>query len=247
MRHLLATAVFAAFALNASAAPVDLSALNLAGSAQLAGGDLQLTSGSGQAGAGWIKNAVSTSASFSTTFSFSLQGQGFNGNMADGIALAFQNKGNKAVGNGGADVGYWSLDGVGSIIQTWHNNTIGLSTNGVVQGVQSAGWNLGASQNVTGTETVSYNAATHVLSMNGSFLDGSTGITHTAGDSAVVDLGSKFGSSMYLGFTGGTGGSYADQRITGFEVSAVPEPESYAMLLAGLGLVGCIARRRKAA
>jgi hypothetical protein len=29
-------------------------------------------------------------------------------------------------------------------------------------------------------------------------------------------------------------------------VSAVPEPETYAMLLAGLGLVGAIARRRKA-
>ncbi|WP_229215470.1 FxDxF family PEP-CTERM protein [Duganella sp. CY15W] len=30
-----------------------------------------------------------------------------------------------------------------------------------------------------------------------------------------------------------------------FSVSAVPEPETYAMLLAGLGLVGCAARRRK--
>jgi hypothetical protein len=28
-------------------------------------------------------------------------------------------------------------------------------------------------------------------------------------------------------------------------VTAVPEPESYAMLLAGLGLMGAIARRRK--
>jgi hypothetical protein len=28
-------------------------------------------------------------------------------------------------------------------------------------------------------------------------------------------------------------------------VAAVPEPESYAMLLAGLGLVGAIVRRRK--
>ncbi len=28
-------------------------------------------------------------------------------------------------------------------------------------------------------------------------------------------------------------------------ISAVPEPETYAMLLAGLGLVGTIVRRRK--
>ncbi len=32
-----------------------------------------------------------------------------------------------------------------------------------------------------------------------------------------------------------------------FNVTAVPEPETYAMLLAGLGLVGAIARRRKTA
>jgi len=34
-------------------------------------------------------------------------------------------------------------------------------------------------------------------------------------------------------------------NITNFTVAAVPEPESYAMLLAGLGLMGAIARRRK--
>ncbi|MEO6562755.1 MAG: FxDxF family PEP-CTERM protein, partial [Nitrosospira sp.] len=32
-----------------------------------------------------------------------------------------------------------------------------------------------------------------------------------------------------------------------YQVSPVPEPEAYAMLLAGLGLVGFIARRRKSA
>jgi hypothetical protein len=30
-----------------------------------------------------------------------------------------------------------------------------------------------------------------------------------------------------------------------FTIAAVPEPETYAMLLAGLGLMGCVARRRK--
>ncbi|MEG1118645.1 MAG: FxDxF family PEP-CTERM protein, partial [Janthinobacterium sp.] len=33
-------------------------------------------------------------------------------------------------------------------------------------------------------------------------------------------------------------------NVSGY-VSAVPEPETYAMLLAGLGLVGFMARRRK--
>ena len=37
----------------------------------------------------------------------------------------------------------------------------------------------------------------------------------------------------------------AGQRFGGVAIAPVPEPESYAMLLAGLGLVGAISRRRK--
>ena len=36
--------------------------------------------------------------------------------------------------------------------------------------------------------------------------------------------------------------NYNDHNVT---VTAVPEPEQYLMLLAGLGLVGAIARRRR--
>jgi hypothetical protein len=36
-------------------------------------------------------------------------------------------------------------------------------------------------------------------------------------------------------------------EVTDFAVTAVPEPETYALMLAGLGGVGFMARRRKAA
>ncbi|HSC64571.1 MAG TPA: PEP-CTERM sorting domain-containing protein [Caldimonas sp.] len=36
-----------------------------------------------------------------------------------------------------------------------------------------------------------------------------------------------------------------DDMVVGLKVSAIPEPESYALLLAGLGAVGFIARRRR--
>jgi hypothetical protein len=258
MRTLLAiAAVAAAISVPAAAATIDLSTLNLAGSAQVAGGDLQLThtssvsNASGVSGAAWLTQGVSTSTSFSTTFSFSLQGND-SGKMADGIALAFQNVGTNVTGVGGGDVGYWNIGGsgssaVGSVIRSWNNNDYGLSIDGKVQGLTSAGWSLGAANYVTGTETVTYNATTHELTMTGVFIDMSTNTQHAVSDSKVVDLSSKFGSTMYVGFTGGTGGTDADQRITSFALtSAVPEANTYAMMLAGLGLLGVVARRRKA-
>ena len=47
-----------------------------------------------------------------------------------------------------------------------------------------------------------------------------------------------FGADLQPGFQGG------DDRL--LQITAVPEPETYAMMLAGLGLMGFVARRRKA-
>lgn len=57
-------------------------------------------------------------------------------------------------------------------------------------------------------------------------------------------------SKTNIVFSDSSASSYqADQvldRITVSRVAAVPEPETYAMLLAGLGLMGMVARRRQA-
>ena len=57
----------------------------------------------------------------------------------------------------------------------------------------------------------------------------------------------KAGVSNAANWTMGGNGSFAAMtpNTTSFSVTAVPEPKTYAMLLAGLGLLGAVARKRK--
>jgi hypothetical protein len=76
------------------------------------------------------------------------------------------------------------------------------------------------------------------------------------------DTGGVFSGSFLKTFSGLTSGAgyeltfvgkwnaasgYTTNQSPSVSISAVPEPETYAMLLAGLGLIGTIARRRTSA
>lgn len=57
----------------------------------------------------------------------------------------------------------------------------------------------------------------------------------------------SLGGSMYISISGIANGSLGGLYSGAISVSAIPEPETYAMLLAGLGIIGAIVRRRSLA
>ncbi len=251
MRTMLLAVSFATtlFALPAGAASFSGNEVNLVGSAVLQNGELQLTGNlQNQGGAAWLVSPLSTTRSFTVSYDFALANIGQD-HMADGIALAFQNKGATALGNveAGSNLAYFGLDGVGSIVQTWYNDRLGLNVDGNPSSSNPAPVPLGAARLVTGSETVSYDAAAHQLSMSGTLnVDGKV---LPISESVSIDLAAKFGPNLYLGFTGATGAAFAEQRISRFALNILPEPkpvvvppeappeESSSLLLIGLGVL----------
>ncbi len=73
------------------------------------------------------------------------------------------------------------------------------------------------------------------ISVNAAFVSGATGLVVTPALTSAAGLRISFGPD---GYNGGI-------NNIAFSVTAVPEPESFVMLLAGLGLVGAIARRNR--
>lgn len=101
---------------------------------------------------------------------------------------------------------------------------------------------------------------THSLSdLNGLVYDLGSGFIGDGQTLSIEGMASNWHGTIGFDFasgygpTGGIGGRAID-IATGatstssqlISVTAVPEPEAYAMLLAGLGLMGAVARRRKA-
>lgn len=158
-----------------------------------------------------------------------------------------------AINNGGAASSTSCCDDLFRIDVATGNATLVGSTG--FAGIQALaygsgmlyGWEVGSSGVGAGliTLSISTGAGTDVnLGMGGSSGDiqglafSPQGILYGARD-ALYTVNTSTGAITLIG-----SGGYSDVRGIEF-TSAVPEPETYAMLLAGLGLLGFAARRRK--
>jgi hypothetical protein len=181
---------------------------------------LQLTSGlSNQAGTAWFNTPVNVQK-FSTNFLFQLSNP-----LADGITFTIQNAGLTALGPSGGGLGYGpdDLGGTGGIAKSvaikfdlYSNNgegpdSTGLYTNGVSPTTPAL------DMTASGLDLHSGNAITVALVYDGTTLtltltDGVANKTFTT--SWTVNIPQIVGgNTAFVGFTGGTGGLAASQKI----------------------------------
>jgi hypothetical protein len=243
--------------------------MQLNGSAHQAGSTLRLTSSGGyQSGSAFSTNTVSlaSNASFSSAFRFQMtQSAGIcdgDGCGADGLVFVVQTVANTAGGAGGG-IGYQGLPkSVGIEFDTWNNgwwddyngNHVGIDINGNIDSAAQTGVATRMNNDGIWSAWVDYNGATDALEVR--LAEGAAALrpvnallTYTVDLASVLET-----TNAFVGFTAGTGSAYNNHDILAWQfnssyqpinqVGAIPEPETYAMLLAGLGLLGAMKRRR---
>jgi hypothetical protein len=161
------------------------------------------------------------------------------------------------------------LDGISFELSGVSSNALSLSSvsnpNGTVACTKSGGCTFNSAPVSLATSNWTYNSATHLLAAGaGSFkpygiannnISVSDGIPNGQHNpylngpvTFVFSITNPNQTSLSLtsaNFYFGTAPDIQTGTIESFVVSSIPEPESYALMLAGLGLLGFIGRHRK--
>jgi hypothetical protein len=115
-----------------------------------------------------------------------------------------------------------------------YKDTITLTFNQPLRGV---GLDFGVAYNWAGGTTV-------VFDVDGQSFTTTPGLTYNGVKPSFLGFVSDTAFNK-LTITDNTGGFAFDKLVTSTGVAPIPEPETYALMLAGLGLLGVAARRRK--
>ncbi len=189
------------------------SSMTFNGSTVLNDSRLQLTNGGlNQAGSAWFNSPVDITK-FTNDFAFQLENAD-----ADGITFTIQNSGTTALGASGGALGYAGIvKSVAIKFDLYNNNgegddSIGIYQNGAspfVPSIDLSGSGIDLHNGDTFSVHMSYNGTTLAMSI----IDGVTGAVYN--NSWAVNIPQVIGSNTaYVGFTGGTGGMTASQKIT---------------------------------
>jgi Legume lectin domain len=191
--------------------------LRLNGSAQVAGGQLHLTTGLQQAGSAWAVTTIDTTRSFTSAFIALVNGP------TDGIAFVIQSEGPAALGGSGSGIGYGTQPGgnpadqikpsIAVELDTWDNSSegfdpaghqhIAVTTGGDVTrhlAWQDPGFDLFANQPVY--VFLTYDATAHRLQV---YATPAPSQPSNPLLSLPVNLPTLLGTRAHVGFTGATG------------------------------------------
>lgn len=152
-----------------------------------------------------------------------------------------------------------ALDAQSNVSFNGTKNEFIASSGGTVQRWDLSGNYIG-SVTLNGWGTVSgesnYPADRGVVGVGNNYLTYSNGVLsawdasgNRVDQTTLLNAGTSFNSHFSLSYANGmifvADGDNGQWR--GFQIAAVPEPETYAMMMAGLGLLGFMARRKKTA
>lgn len=149
----------------------------------------------------------------------------------------------------------WNLSPIGGFFDTT-NTAPGFSSSGLQQGASSdpVGAIFPTNTFQNGLASLTVNFAASSFAAGEKFIFGVDTDFFSCVDCTGINGNGFVGATVSAMFSNGETryGTYVLTDENGFgskvninSVSAVPEPESYAMMLAGLGLIGAIARRRR--